>query len=163
MWVCYRQSARIFGTYARGEQSTKALAEELGVTVESVRNWALAGMLRSALRGMTGIDETGKIWTVLDLRQALTLAHWQVAGKALRREAAGPDEIFEWLTICASDAKSAEWLGAQLMPPAPGSLFQSRFVTLFNSDLPAEWPEGRKDLVTAWLKEGKAIMEGPCE
>lgn len=157
MFVCYDRARRILWSYSRGADSTRALASSLGVHVETVRLWALAGACRIALRGMTFTDETEKVWTVWDLRQALSNHHWMIAGKFLKAEACSPENLFEWLTIAAVENKSAEWLASQLAP-TPSNQFTARFERLFSTVLPQDWPDSKRQACRQWLKQGRELL-----
>ncbi len=161
-WIVYREAGRIFGNYARGPESTGELAARLGVSVESIGNWAKAGWLREECRGLKYTDETGKAWTFYDLRQALALSYFQIAGRALHREAFGPDDIMEWLGIAATEGKSAEWLAAQTMATEE-NLFQKRLEKLCKTETPKEWSAGKKRAVRTWLTTGRELVEGSTE
>lgn len=157
MWICARESGRIFGAYTRGPESTKALAQRLGVTSESIANWARAGWLRTACRGLTHVDESGKTWTFLDLRRALSFVHFIVAGKVLVRELFGPSELVEWLVICATEGKSGEWLAANLIP-VNSDLWLKRWSALERTSLPDDWTPNKKNAVELWLDAGRELM-----
>jgi hypothetical protein len=156
MWIVYRQAGRVFGDYRRGEDSTRELARRLGVSTESIANWAKAGWLREALRGMTYTDETGRAWTFYDLRRALTLAHFQIAGKALHREDIGPEGAFEWLAIAACDGMSAEKMAAEILPSGPQ--FVARFSRLLRTPLPSDWEGDKRNSFLTWLRHGRELQ-----
>lgn len=157
-WICYRESGRIFGDYRRGAASTAALAQKLGVSSESIANWARAGWLRAACRGLSYEDEAGQCWTFYDLRRALSLAHFQVAGRALQQELLGPRDVFERLAICATQRKSAGWLAAQIMP-IDSNHFVMRLKRLLSTPLPSSWPAAKRRAGAEWLKAGQKLLK----
>lgn len=157
-WIVYREAARIFGTYSRGPESTRALAQKLGVSAESIGNWSRAGFLRRACLGLRYQDESGREWTFYDLRQALGPGHFQVAGRALQREDFGPEELMEWLALAAIEGKSAEWLAAQALPAAANQ-FEKRLEKLLRTDPPEDWPTEKRRAVRLWLETGRELVE----
>jgi hypothetical protein len=102
-------------------------------------------------------DETGRVWTFYDLRQALGLAHFVVGGRALHRELVSPEDVFEWLCLAAVEGKSADWLAAQVMP-ADGGVFVRRLGRLLTTPLPDDWPEDKREAGARWLAAGKELL-----
>ncbi len=145
-----------------GRSLTADLAARLCVSVESIGNWAKAGWLREECRGLKYTDETGKEWTFYDLRQALTLSYFQIAGRALHREAFGPDDIMEWLGIAATEGKSAEWLAAQPWRRRR-TYFKRDWKSCARPETPKEWSAGKNRAVRTWLSAGRELVEGSTE
>lgn len=154
-WIVYSESAKVFGHY--GGKTTGDLAQTLHVSQESIRNWAKCGLLRQACRGMKYTDETGREWDFYELRRTLSLAHFQIAARAVHREDVSPADAFEWLCISACDGMSAEKMSTELMPSA--SQFMARMQRLLDTPLPDCWTGQKRREFLVWLSAGRDLIE----
>ena len=114
LWELCRVACRVVGNYRRGQ--TQQISETLGISADSLENWAKVGWMILACDSVAIQDEQGKTWTLFDLwsTDLLSFDHLLRAAKLMKMLEIDPAEILENLLLAMDGKKPAHTMEEEI-------------------------------------------------